>query len=408
MMSPFRKFLKFLPTLLTALVLAIIVWVSSVTASDPNLTITYDTEIKLEILGQNPDLVITHQEVQGVKVTLKAPRSVHIRLGNDPSLITANINLTGLEAGDYSLTPEVNVDLKPVEVVEVSPSSIDVSLENVASKTLSINLIQTGSLPVGYQTRNIRLSESEAQLVGPESLVNTVVEIAATIDVSELTSNISRTLDLKPLNEAGVAVEGVVISPNRVEVKIDVEQLVGYRNVFVKIVTSGAVAQGYHLTSIVVNPPTLTVYASNPDLVLNMPAYIETEPVNLNGAQQSFESLVGLELPEGIVVIGEQTVLVSVGVEAIYNSTQIIGVPVTTINLASGLQATLSPHNVDVYISGPMNLLENIGTSSVQVTLDLSGLTEGTYQLVPKVELNRPELRLDSTLPGLIEVIITR
>lgn len=407
-MKLIRKFVSFLPTLLTALVLAIIVWVSSVTASDPNQIITYETPIKLEILGLNPDLVITHQEVQGVTVTLKAPRSVHAKLSNDPSLISANINLSGLEAGDHTLNPEVIVNLRPVQVVEISPATVDISLEKVASKTMPITLVQTGTLPVGYQTRDARLSQSEVKLVGPESLVKTVVEVAAFIDVSELTTSISRTLDLKPLNEAGMAVDGVVVNPNRVDVSIEVVQLVGYRNVFVKIVTSGSVAQGYHLTNIVVNPPTLTVYAENPDLIRGMPAYIETEPVNLNGAQQSFESRVGLQLPEGIVVIGDQSVLVSVGVEAIYTSTQIIGVPVTAINLAGGLQAKLSPQTVDVYISGPMNLLENIGTTSVHVTLDLTGLTEGTYQLSPKVELDRPELRLDSTLPGLIEVVITR
>lgn len=407
-MKLIRKFVSFLPTLLTALVLAIIVWVSSVTASDPNQTITYETPIKLEILGLNPDLVITYQEVQGVKITLRAPRSVHARLANDPNLISANINLSGLEAGDHTLTPEVIVNLRPVQVVEISPATVDLSLEKVASKTMPITLVQTGTLPVGYQIRNARLSQSEVKLIGPESLVNTVVEVAATINVSELTSSINRTLDLKPVNEAGDVVEGVVLSPSRVDVSIEVEQLIGYRNVFVKIVTSGSVAQGYHLTSIVVNPPTLTVYAENPDLIRGMPAYIETEPVNLNGAQQSFESRVGLQLPEGIVVIGDQSVLVSVGVEAIYTSTQIIGVPVTAINLAGGLQARLSPQTVDVYISGPMNLLENIGTASVHVTLDLTGLTEGTYQLSPNVELDRPELRLDSTLPGLIEVVITR
>ena len=407
-MKLIRKFVSFLPTLLTALVLAIIVWVSSVTASDPNQIITYETPIKLEILGLNPDLVITYQEVQGVKVTLRAPRSVHARLANDPGLINANINLSGLEAGDHTLTPEVIVNLRPVQVVEISPATVDLSLEKVASKTMPITLVQTGILPVGFQIRNARLSQSEVKLVGPESLVNTVVEVTATINVSELTSSINRTLDLKPVNEAGVVVEGVVLSPSRVDVSIEVEQLIGYRNVFVKIVTSGSVAQGYHLTNIVVNPPTLTVYAENPDLIRGMPAYIETEPVNLNGAQQSFESRVGLQLPEGIVVIGDQSVLVSVGVEAIYTSTQIIGVPVTAINLAGGLQAKLSPQTVDVYISGPMNLLENIGTTSVHVTLDLTGLTEGTYQLSPKVELDRPELRLDSTLPGLIEVVITR
>lgn len=407
-MKLIRKFLNFLPTLLTALVLAIIVWVSSVTASDPNQIITYETPIQLEILGQNPDLLVTHQEVEGVTVTLKAPRSVHAKLANDLSLIGANINLSGLGAGDHVLTPEVTVDLRPVQVVEISPAAVDLSLEKVASRTMPISLVQTGGLPVGYQTRGEKLSQTEAKLVGPESLVQTVVEVAATINVSELTTSISRTLDLKPLNEAGVVVEGVVLSPNRVEVSIEVVQLVGYRNVFVKIVTSGSVAQGYHLTSITVNPPTLTVYAENADLIRSMPAFIETEPVNLNGAQQSFESRVGLQLPAGIVVIGDQSVLVSVGVEAIYNSTQILGVPVTAINLAGGLVAKLSPETVDVYISGPMNLLENIGTASVHVTLDLTGLTEGTYQLSPNVELDRPELRLDSTLPGLIEVVITR
>ena len=407
-MKIIRKFVSFLPTLLTALVLAIIVWVSSVTASDPNQTITYKTPIKLEILGLNPDLVITYQEVQSVKVTLRAPRSVHARLANDPGLINATINLSGLEAGDHILIPEVLVDLKPVQVVEVSPASVEISLEKVSSRTMSISLVQTGTLPVGIQIRSARLSQSEVKLVGPESLVNTVVDVVATIDVSELTSSISRTLDLKPINEAGVVVEGVVLNPSRVDVSIEVEQLIGYRNVFVKIVTNGSVAQGYHLTSIVVDPPILTVYASNPDLIRSMPAYIETEPVNLNGAQQSFESRVGLQLPEGIVVIGDQSVVVSVGVEAIYTSTQIIGVPVTAINLAGGLQAKLSPQSVDVYISGPMNLLENIGTASVRVTLDLTGLTEGTYQLSPTVELERPELRLDSTLPGLIEVVITK
>lgn len=407
-MKLIRKFLSFMPTLLTALVLAIIVWVSSVTASDPNQTITYETPIQLEVLGQNPDLVITHQDVEGVTVTLKAPRSVHARLASDLSRINANINLSGLEAGEHTLSPEVIIGLKPVQVVEISPNSVSFMLEKVASGTLPITLVQIGSLPVGFQTRSAKVSSAEAKLVGPESLVETVVEVAATINVSELTTNISRTIDLKPLNEAGVVVSGVVLSPNRVDVNIDVEQLVGYRNVFVKVVTSGSVAQGYHLTSIVVNPPTLTVYAENPDLIDGMPAFIETEPVNLNGAQQSFESRVGLQLPEGIVVIGEQSVLVLVGVEAIYNSTQIIGVPVSAINLSEGLQAKLSPQTVDVYISGPMNLLENIGTTSVFVTLDLTGLTEGTYQLSPKVELDRPELRLDSALPGLIEVVITR
>ena len=69
-MKFFRKFLNLLPTLLTALVLAIIVWVSSVTASDPNQIVTYENPIRLEVLGQNPDLVVTHQSVESIKAAV--------------------------------------------------------------------------------------------------------------------------------------------------------------------------------------------------------------------------------------------------------------------------------------------------------------------------------------------------
>jgi len=178
--------------------------------------------------------------------------------------------------------------------------------------------------------------------------------------------------------------------------------------VFVKVVTTGQVAQGFYLTGISVNPPTITIYTTDPALATNMPAYIETVPISLNGVRESFESVVALNLPEGIQVVGEQNVTVTVGIAAIQSSLQLVDVPIEAINVASGLKVTLSPDRVNLYLSGPLYLLEQLNVANIKVTVDLEGKTAGTYQLTPSVDLVYEDLELDSILPATVEVVLSR
>jgi YbbR domain-containing protein len=62
---------------------------------------------------------------------------------------------------------------------------------------------------------------------------------------------------------------------------------------------------------------------------------------------------------------------------------------------------------VDVILSGPLPILNNLNTSDVRVILDLTDLQPGTYQLNPRVEIGVPELLVESILPETIEVIIS-
>jgi YbbR domain-containing protein len=68
--------------------------------------------------------------------------------------------------------------------------------------------------------------------------------------------------------------------------------------------------------------------------------------------------------------------------------------------------AEVSPLTVDVIISGPLPLLDQLTQADLRVTLDLSGLTRGTYQLIPTIELRIAEIRVESILPGSVEVRI--
>ena len=73
----------------------------------------------------------------------------------------------------------------------------------------------------------------------------------------------------------------------------------------VRAVTVGQVSTGYRVTNISVNPIGVVVFSSNPELVNNLPGYIETQPVDLTGKENDFETLVDLNLPAGITVVGD-------------------------------------------------------------------------------------------------------
>jgi YbbR domain-containing protein len=113
-----------------------------------------------------------------------------------------------------------------------------------------------------------------------------------------------------------------------------------------------------------------------------------------------------LNLPEGISIVGEQTVLIEAGVSPIESSVTLAGEKVEIINLGNGLNAEVSPATVDVIVSGPLPLLDTLTRQDVRVTVDLNGLETGTHQVTAKVEVLIADVVVESILPNTIEVVI--
>jgi YbbR domain-containing protein len=169
----------------------------------------------------------------------------------------------------------------------------------------------------------------------------------------------------------------------------------------------GQQANGYRLTNISVNPPAITVYSGDPELVAALPGFVETEPLNLNEASQDIELSLGLNLPPGISVVGEQTVQVEVGIEALEGSLSLANMPVSVTGLAPGLSAQAAPETVDIILTGPLPLLEKLTANDIRITLDVTDLPVGSHQLAPLVEILITNIEVQSIFPGTVEVVIT-
>jgi YbbR domain-containing protein len=404
-----RKFARLLPTLLTAFILALAVWISAVTSNDPIEQRTYPSAVPIEIVGQSPALVLTSGQPGSVSLVLSAPRSIWDQLTSTPGAVRAIVDLSAVDAGTHTLPVQVQIVPRPARKISQSPLTVTLRLENLETKELAINLVQRGTPAIGYLAENPTLSRQTAIVSGPQSLVERVAEVRAVIDINQASQTINRTVTLQALDENELPVNNVTLLPEQVTVSQVITQRFGYRNVVVKVVVTGQVAPGYRLTNISVFPPAVTVFSSNPQVVSDLPGYIETQPLDIGGANDDMDISLMLNLPEGVSVVGEQTeVLVRVSIAAIESSLTLPNVPVEITGLGPGLRAVISPETVTVILSGPVALLDRLKVEDVRIVVDLANRTVGIYQIEPEVEVLLSELVVESILPENVEVSIVR
>jgi YbbR domain-containing protein len=403
-----RWLTKNLSTFFLAFALALAVWVSAVTAADPDETRLFPNSIPIEFVGQDPGLIIKGQVTRQIQLTLRAPRSVWDKLISDKDAVHALVDLSGLAAGTYRLDVQIQIGVRPVRVISFSPEQLDLALEALVTRSLSVELSLTGKPAIGYQAGDAVLDPAEVVVSGPESLVNQVATVSLSLDLSGLRQNVETTLVLQALDDKGAPVTGLTLHPDSVQVSLPITQQGGYRDLAVKVVTIGRPANGYRLTNIAPIPPVVTVFSSNLDQISALPGYVETDPLDLNGASADIETRLNLNLPLGVTLVGEQNVLVQVGIAAIQSSLTLTNLPVEINNLSSGLQARrISPEKVDVILSGPLPALNTLVPADVHVIIDAKGLTPGTYQLTPTIQLVIEGVTVESILPPTVEVVIT-
>ncbi len=396
-----------LRTFLFAFILALAVWVSAVTAADPDETRVYPTPIPIEFVGQDPGLITIGQAPKTILVTLRAPRSVWDQFTSGEASIHAVADLTGLGSGDHSVTIQVQISIRPVRLISITPKTFTLSLEPLVTRTFPVNLNISGQVAVGYEVGQPALNPAEVVVSGPQSLITKVNQISTSVDLGNTRQNIETTANVNAIDSQGQTVSGVTIHPGQVSITLPITQQGGYRDLAVKVVTVGQPITGYRLTSVAAFPPIITVYSSNLSLIESMPGYVETLPLDLSGNSENINTNLGINLPPGVTLIGDQTVAVQVGIQAIEGSLTKSYRPVEVIGLMPGLSVHISPDTVDVIISGPLPVLNALSISDIHVQVDVSGLAPGTYQLIPTVKVNNQQVAIDSILPGTVEVTIT-
>ncbi len=403
-MNGVRWLLRNLSTLFLSFLLAITVWASAVVTADPNQDGAYQ-DVPIEIIGLASDLLLTNEIPTQATLTFKAPRSIWDQLSKNPKLVRAWIDLTGLAAGEYDVKVNAQVALSPVRIQQIDPALVQVILEPLVIQTRPVELHIKGETPLGYRKGQAISSPDKIVMSGPASAVERVKTVVASLDISGASQTVKTTAPVHAFDENGAAVVDVTLAPKEINIIQPISILGGYKNVAVKVVTTGQVAEGYRLTNISVSPPTVTVYSTDPQLVDDLPGYIETNPVDLTGLSDDTEFNSSLNLPEGISLVSEPSVLAQVGVAAIEGSLTMT-IPVEYLGLPPTLTAIISPSTVDVIVTGPLPILDTLTPASFRAVVELGDRLEGIYQINPKLDLAPQGIKIQALIPETVEVTI--
>lgn len=401
-----RLFAKNLRTFLLALALGVSVWVSAVSAADPNEVRAYPNPIPLEFVGQDPSLVLTSDIPSTVDVTLRAPRSVWEALTANDEAIGASLDLSGLSAGEHTQPIQLTISERPYQLILVNPSTVTVNLESLDSKTFPLILSLSGQPAAGYQAGDATMDLAEVAISGPESLVRRAARARVLINLDGIRETIDESLPIEVVDAENVPLQGLTINPEAVRVNIPISQQGGFRDVAVKVIVQGQQAAGYRIENISVFPPVVTVFAEEPSLVNELPGVVETQPLDLQDRNEDISTRLSLNLPENITLVGAQTVQVQVSISPIQTSVTLLNQPINVNGLSEGLAAQVFPQTVDVIISGPVPVLEAISSQDITVSVDVHELEIGVYQLTPQVDTLVENVSVESILPGTVEVVI--
>lgn len=387
-----RRLWDNLGTALLALVLSLVVWVNATYQNDRPREGFFPESVPIQIQNVSPDLVVVNDPDEFVRVKIKAFESSWSRL--TANSFQATVDLQGLGEGLHTVPIEIVCTTdRTVSIISSQPEKLNVRLDRQRTETLdvTVEMQNRDDLPLGYAIGVPEVEPKTVTVEGASEAVDRIAAVAAPVSLAGQRSPLERTVDVYALDENGRRVNGVRLDPQAVTVRLNIEKRLNYREVAVRARTTGHPARGYFVSSVEVEPSTVTVVGP-PTAIAEMSGLISTkDAVDVSGATRMLAERLELELPEGVSVYTEgendpQTVLITVGIDAVVGGTT-VEIPLQARKLGDGLTAKLSVSTVDVILTGPSVLLDNLEIELLDAYVDLSGLGVGTHQVKTLVDI---------------------
>jgi len=228
--------------------------------------------------------------------------------------VVAYVNLGGLEAGTH-LVP---VNLEPVQgamFTRVNPKEVEVVLTRLQQREFRVEYQISGKPPDGYEVLDTVITPDKCIVSGEDNLLARVSRVVCPINLSNSTGVESQRIRPQARDTKGNAInEGLRIVPETVTIHTVVSQKLTTKEMTVKPLFKGTIAEGYRVKEVTVEPVKAGIIGKQ-ELPAEPHELVTTE-IDLTGKKQSFSQEAALQIPAGAKVF-PQRVLVEVSIEKI-------------------------------------------------------------------------------------------
>jgi YbbR domain-containing protein len=263
--------------------------------------------------------------------------------------------------------------------------------------------IEIVNVPGGLIIANDIPPALDVRLYGPRSLIRAMAtqRLSKVINLEGASAG-NITLHIAPdsLPVLG-GVRVIRVQPSSLEIILD---RIERKEFPVSAVVTGRVAPDYEMGAVEVTPN--RVMLVGPSSQMNDMTHVETLPVDLSGATNTFSKRVALDLQDVTVASGQvDAVEVKVHIKAIQGTRRITAVPVRLETTATGVSWT--PKTVAVVVEGAKVGLRGMEAGDIDAKISVDGLNPGTYKVEPKCVVPQA-FSVKEVIPKVIRVTIPK
>jgi YbbR domain-containing protein len=363
---------------LVSLVAAIALWVAVTDAENPNRVAVFSGGIEVQPVNVPDGLAVASIREPIVSVRIAADEDTFRRLTT--ANFRAEVDLSGVRQAstDQFVIADVVGD-EEVEIIEVSPAFVTVTLEPVSTRQVPVQSNLVGSPPQGFTLASVSPDPGFVNVTGATSLVQLVANAGLDVNLTGLRASLQQVYPLIARDARGADIRGVRIEPGNANVRVEIVQQEVTLAMTIVPLAQGRVADGYNLVAVSADPPAIAV--SGTLEALQAVPYITTEPVDVTNLRADLTRNVRLRLPAGLQTSRDSVnvrlrVVPAQGEITFSVAPQVTGIP-------EGMTATLQTSAITLRLSGELPTLRALTPGSVRATVSVSGLGEGVHVLTP-------------------------
>lgn len=391
--------------LAASFVLAFLVWILATVQADPIGQQTL-ASVPVTIITREGYTVVDVPRTPTVRVIVRGQQSALSLLTADDLSVRAN--LQDAEPGQVTVPLTVLIGRRGIYSADTQPSQITVTVDQIITARKPLEISIAADPPVDFAYDPPQADTLQVAVTGASIKVNQVVAVRAQLDLSNRRNPLDVVTPLVPVDAQGNRVNDVTVEPRNATISVNIYAREDVRQLTIRpAIELETLEAGYVLTSIGYEPQSIFVSGSAERLA-QLPATIETTPIDLTGMTSDFSVDVDVELPEDVVILsGSGTVTVNLGIAAQTIARQIDNVPIEVIGLSEGHTATITPDLISIVITGPISIVNQLSPLDVRAIVDLNNVPPGSQEVVPQIVIQQGRVTLDTTLlPAAVTVTI--
>jgi YbbR domain-containing protein len=387
-----------------ALALALSLWLFVTERENPTEAQTFNSSIDVELVNIPESLAVANVSDSGVRIRIEAPKNELDGLRSED--FEATVDLGGLTEGTHTVAVDVTPPNSRINVIDITPSRVEVIIEPLARKDVPVEVAIIGSPVAGFEVASERSEPDSATVSGPQSIVALVDHVDAVVNLTGLRADVTdERVALEPRDAVGGGITRVTVEPQAAEVTVELEQREFSLQFDVKPLVTGQPASGYNLAGTAIDPRFVTVTGTLEALqAIDSLRGLSTEEISISDARDDVVRTVAITLPEGTRIEGSAQARVTIEI-APAGGVFSFRVQPEIRNVEPGLVATPAGP-ITVTLSGDVPLLDTLTADAISASVDVSGLGPGLFAL--PVTITPPQgTQVASVEPATLGVALT-